>query len=65
MTIKSPQHPGHTTQFRWKRIRVTKAILGDIECGVGQVRVAAPIKLPPHLFQQIIEEHRAGKKSRI
>ncbi len=65
MPIKSPQYQAYTAQLRWKRLKAAKAILGDIECGVGPMVIAAPTKLPHHVFQQIIEEHRAEKKSRI
>ena len=63
MTVRSPQYQAYTAQLRWKRMKA--AVLGDLECDVGAVVLATPIKLPLHVFQQIIEEHRAGKKSRI
>lgn len=52
-------------QEKWVPAQKVKAILADTECRVGPVTLATPIKLPLHLFHEIIDEHRAGKKSRI
>lgn len=56
---------GLPAREKWSSQQTVKAVLGSIECSLGPVTLAAPIKLPVHIFHQIIDEHRAGKKSRI
>ena len=52
-------------QEKWVPAQTVKAIVADTECNVGAVTLAAPIKLPLHIFHEIIDAHRAGKKSRF
>jgi hypothetical protein len=68
MFVRTAQHRvgfGHKAKVKWESTKIVKAILGDVERGVGAVFVGTPIRLPVQIFQQIIDEHRAGKKSRI
>ena len=69
MTIKSQQRrrgeSGHPPTVRGEPPKTVKALLGNIERGVGAVVLATPLKVPLRIFQQIVDEHRAGKKSRI
>jgi hypothetical protein len=55
----------HTARVKWEPTKTIGAVLGNVEYGVGPVALGTPINLPLRVFQQIIDEHRAGKKSRI
>lgn len=67
MATRQPRYQQRVVpeQEKWVPAQRVKAILADIECNVGPVTLATPIKLPLHIFHEIIDAHRAGKKSRI
>jgi hypothetical protein len=68
MTIRTVQHRvgrARTVKRTCEFPRTVKAILGDLECDLGRLAVAPPINVSLHVFHRIIDEHRAGKKSRI
>lgn len=50
---------------KWSSRLTVKAIVGDLECSLGHLTLTAPIRQRLHIFHEIIDEHRAGKKSRI